>query len=81
MAEYGTRIKVREQDYIPYAVIEPHERQAESNHYQSLETLERRGGLSYCEALAVLEDRPWSRVEQNMAKQRVFEIVSKFDGV
>lgn len=47
---------------IPWDMIAPHERQAERNHYQSLRTLHSRGGLSPCEAVAVLEDRPWRRM-------------------
>lgn len=46
---------------IPWALIAPHEAQAQRNHWQSLDTLASRGGLSACEALAVIEDRPWRR--------------------
>ena len=44
---------------LPWSIIAPHEKQAQANHHQSLETLRRRGGLSACEAVAILEDRPW----------------------
>lgn len=44
---------------IPFAMIAPHEAQAEANHWQSLERLAERGGLSACEAIAILEDRKW----------------------
>ena len=37
---------------IPWAMIAPHERQADLNHDQSLERLAQRGGLNACEALA-----------------------------
>lgn len=43
---------------IPWSLIAPHERQAQANHDQSLETLAARGGLSPIEAVAVLHDRP-----------------------
>jgi len=46
---------------IPFAMIAPHEKQAQRNHWQSLERLAQRGGLSACEALAILEDREWAR--------------------
>ena len=46
-------------DSIPWEVIAPHERQANVNHGQSLETLARRGGLSPYELLAVLSDQPF----------------------
>lgn len=46
---------------IPWAMIASHERQADRNHGQTLRRLHDRGGLSWCEALAVLEDRPWRK--------------------
>lgn len=45
---------------IPWEMVEPHARQAEINHYQTLERLAERGGLSPSELMAVLEDRRWS---------------------
>lgn len=44
---------------IPWELIAFHEAQARRNHRQSLEQLAYRGGLSPCEAIAVIEDRPW----------------------
>jgi hypothetical protein len=45
---------------IPWSVIEPHDAQARHNHGgQTLARLAERGGLSACEAVAVLEDREW----------------------
>lgn len=41
---------------IPWSAIAPHERYALLNHDQSLEKLAMRGGLSPCEAVAILED-------------------------
>ena len=41
---------------IPWTVIEPHEKQAESNHQQSLERLNERGGLCPVELYYVLND-------------------------
>lgn len=46
---------------IPFAMIAPHESQATKNHWQTLNRLAERGGLSACEALAIMEDRPWRR--------------------
>lgn len=46
---------------IPFAMIAPHERQADRNHFQTLDSVAERGGLGVCEALAILEDRPWRR--------------------
>lgn len=45
---------------VPFAMLVPHEAQARANHGQSLGQLAERGGLSCCEALAILEDRRWS---------------------
>jgi hypothetical protein len=42
---------------IPWAFIAPQEGQAQTNHDQSLRRLAERGGLSVCEALAVLDGK------------------------
>jgi hypothetical protein len=42
---------------VPWGFVAEHGEQAKKNHYQSLETLASRGGLSWGELLAVLEDR------------------------
>lgn len=47
---------------LHWALIAPHEKQALTNHGQSLERLAQRGGLSFCEAAAILEDRRWSKI-------------------
>lgn len=47
---------------VPWHIMEPHERQARENHGQSLARLVARGGLSACEALAIIEDRKWRRM-------------------
>ena len=43
---------------VPWPMLAAHEDQAQRNHSQSLLRLAERGGLSACEACAVLEDRP-----------------------
>ena len=43
---------------IPWDFIAPHERQARANHYQTLERLAERGGLSPWEIVQVVCDRP-----------------------
>ncbi len=45
---------------IPWALIAPHEAQARANHGQSLNELARRGGLAPCEALAILDGKPYN---------------------
>lgn len=61
---------------IPWAMLEHHERQAVRNHSQTLQRLHDRGGLSWCEALAVLEDRHWHQ-EPN-AKVLVLAMVDRW---
>lgn len=52
---------------LPWEAILPHEAQAKKNHGQSLERLAERGGLSACEAIAILEDRDWKRMDEQDA--------------
>jgi len=52
---------------LPWAMIAPHEAQAQRNHGQTLKRLAERGGLAVCEALAVLEDRRWERMPKAKA--------------
>jgi hypothetical protein len=48
---------------VPWSLLAPHEAQAVRNHSQSLERLAQRGGLSACEALAVIEGRKWGDIK------------------
>lgn len=66
---------------VPWAAIEPHERQAKYNHYQTLERLAERGGLSWSELAAVLEDRPWSKMSDDKAEKRCRELIASFEKV
>ena len=61
---------------IPWSLIAPHEQQAQRNHGQSLRRLAERGGLSHGEAVAVIEDREWSPMEQAEAEKRLEELVA-----
>lgn len=76
MVEYRN---VKTTEYIPHDVIGCHEKQAMINHGQTLQRLAERGGLSYCEALAVIEDRKWTRIEQDEAKPKVLKIIMDFE--
>lgn len=60
--EYG-RSQLQCPRSIPWALIEPQDAQAHSNHGQSLERLAERGGLSPSEAVAVIEGRKWRAME------------------
>lgn len=54
--------------WVPWRMMAPHEAQAYRNHSQSLSELARRCGLSICEALAVVEDRPWRQMPAEEAR-------------
>lgn len=66
---------------VPWGLVASHEGQAKANHYQTLERLNERGGLSYCEMLAVLEDRAYSHMPIHIARDQVFALVAKFNGL
>jgi hypothetical protein len=56
-------------DFVPWALIEPHEAQAKTNHGgQDFRGLSNRGGLSAAEMVAVLSDKKyndyWSTVDK-----------------
>lgn len=44
---------------IPWTMIAPHEKQARSNHGQSLERLAERGGLACSEAIDIMRGARW----------------------
>ncbi len=56
---------------VPWAMIEPHEKQAYKNHSQTLKRLAERGGLAASEAVALLEDRDWTRLEEAHAQAQL----------
>lgn len=59
---------------ISMAVLVPHEAQARTNHDQSLQRIAERGGLSLCEAVAILEDRPWCRMNDREAEAALIQM-------
>lgn len=64
---------------LPWALIAPHEAQASRNHGgQSLERLAERGGLGACEAVAVLEDRPWRGMASAAANSTLAGMVARW---
>lgn len=60
---------------VPWEMIAPHEPQAKANHYQTLERLAARGGLSGSEMLAVLENREWRSIELADAHKQLHDKV------
>ena len=63
---------------LPWAFLWPHERWALANHGQGLVRLADRGGLTWCEILAVIEHRSWRRMPDERAKERVLLHLSKW---
>lgn len=60
------------------AVIVPHNQQAMRNHCgQDLEHLRCRGGLSACEALAIIEDRKWTPMDQDEADAKLKKLIEE----
>lgn len=62
---------------VPWELLAPHQAQARRNHMQSLERLATRGGLSPCEMVAVLEDRPWRKMSDEEASAALTRIVDE----
>lgn len=59
---------------IPWEVIAECEERAMRNHSQTLTRLAERGGLSPCEAVAILENKPyWERWPGSYTKERGIE--------
>lgn len=63
---------------IPWDMIASHEAQAQANHYQTLERLAQRGGLSADEAIAVIEDRKWTDMDIDDAHEKLTKMTAEF---
>jgi hypothetical protein len=61
--------------FIPWEMIAPHEEQSQTNHQQSLKRIAERGGFSRCEAIAILEDRLWTRIDVETADKQLKKMV------
>lgn len=70
----------RPQQYIPRGLLMIHEGQAWKNHGQSLSQLAQRGGLSWAEALAIIEGKNWRDAEhnENTAEVTVRKMVAEY---
>lgn len=60
---------------VPLAVVEEHAAQAYRNHSQTVARLKERGGLSWCELCAVLEDRPYEQLPVDTAHEVAMNVV------
>ncbi len=59
---------------FPSVLLYEHEAQAKRNHYQTLDELRARGGLSVDEMVAIMEDREWRPMDFLEAYERLCEI-------
>jgi len=66
---------------LPERLAAPHERQAHRNHGQTLDRLAERGGLGVGEALAILEDREWRRMDEQAAVDQYERIIAHHEAV
>lgn len=63
--------------YVPMWIVLQHERQAQSNHGQSVRRLAERGGLSPSELCAVLEDRSfWRDMRLDEVSSRLRKLIA-----
>jgi hypothetical protein len=62
---------------VPWDSLSPHLTQALRNHGQTLARLAERGGLSACEALAIIEDRRWSAMDAGAAHEKLARLIIK----
>jgi hypothetical protein len=63
-------------------MIESHDEQAKSNHCgQDLAVLQSRGGVSPCEALAILDDKAWSKLDQNAAYDELSKRITDYEKI
>lgn len=49
---------------VDWQFVADHGKQAQANHYQTVERLAERGGLSWTELAAVIEDRKWCKMSE-----------------
>jgi len=58
---------------VPWSFVEDHEEQAQTNHYQTLERLAERGGLSPTELYYVAHDQVWPYGGQRITERAAME--------
>lgn len=62
---------------IPFALVAAHESQTRKNHYQSVERLAARGGLTPSELMAILEDREWQLMDDQIAIDQLLQYLEE----
>jgi len=67
---------------VPWGFVAPYDDQAKRNHSQSLETLNRRGGLAPQELLAVIHGKSWRefiKVSTPDAVMQILDLLGKWE--
>lgn len=70
------------QEYVPWEILIPHEKQSLRNHRQTLEQLADRGGLSWNEILPIHRDKTWREcpmLPDGEAKEFVLKYVADWE--
>lgn len=65
---------------IDWQLVADHNKQAKENHYQSVQQLASRGGLSWDELHAVLHNRKWQKMDANTAMIECRALEAKYLG-
>lgn len=60
---------------VPFAFVKAHERQANTNHGQTVERLKERGGLGWSELAAVVEGRDWRQMDVDAAHEQTMRVL------
>lgn len=64
---------------VPWGFIVGHSIQAWKNHGQSLQRLKERGGLSFSELLAVVEDRDYKYIPKEAAYSKICSMIRSWE--
>ena len=64
---------------LPWSMIEPCAEQVSINHYQTLQRISERGGLSPGEAVAVLERRRWRDIPKQEAREQLLAMIQEYE--
>ena len=72
----------KQQEYIPWDILAPHEARALRNHGQTLEQLAARGGLGWVEIVWILLDKRWGgppNPSTDVARSAVLKYVAAWE--
>jgi hypothetical protein len=64
---------------VPFAIVKRHARQCQSNHMQTPERLRERGGLCWSELCAVLQNKPYERIDEWYAQCKCVALIHDWE--